>query len=212
MYRATLKQDLIPPSHLEPRRHPKSRTVSLAPSLLAAPPPTAPTATVAVKILHPRVDKIIARDLKIMSIFAHALGLLPGFQWLSLPEEVAVFGKMMREQLDLRIEADNLIEFDRRFQGRKLPVTFPRPLKIWSTKDILVEEYENALPLELFMKNGGGPYNFVLAEIGLDAFLVSVIYLAAIASRVTPLVHTCIIRICYCWTTSCIQISTLETS
>ena len=37
---------------------------------------------------------------------------------------------------------------------------------------MLVEEYENALPLELFLKNGGGPYNDTLAEVGLDAFLV----------------------------------------
>lgn len=132
------------------------------------------------KILHPRVDKLIARDLKIMSIFAHTLSLLPNVQWLSLPEEVDVFGKMMREQLDLRIEADNLIEFEKRFQGRKLPVTFPRPLKVWSTKDVLVEEFENALPLEMFMKNGGGPYNYVLAEIGLDAFLVRANSIAAI--------------------------------
>lgn len=115
-----------------------------------------------------------------MSIFAHTLSLLPNVQWLSLPEEVDVFGKMMREQLDLRIEADNLIEFEKRFQGRKLPVTFPRPLKVWSTKDVLVEEFENALPLEMFMKNGGGPYNYVLAEIGLDAFLVRANSIAAI--------------------------------
>lgn len=82
-----------------------------------------------------------------------------------------VFGKMMNEQLDLRIEADNLLEFERKFGKRKLPVTFPRPLKVWSTRDLLVEEYENALPLETFMRNGGGPYNDILAEVGLDAFL-----------------------------------------
>ncbi|THH33156.1 hypothetical protein EUX98_g1061 [Antrodiella citrinella] len=106
-----------------------------------------------------------------MSIFAHALTFLPGMQWLSLPDEVDVFGKMMNEQLNLRIEADNLIEFESKFQGRNLPVTFPRPLKVWSTRDVLVEEFENAVPLETFMKNGGGPCNSILAEIGLDAFL-----------------------------------------
>lgn len=50
-------------------------------------------------------------------------------------------------------------------------MTFPRPLKVWSTQDILVEEYQNALPLETFLKNGGGPFNDGLAEMGLDAFL-----------------------------------------
>ncbi|KAI0082092.1 ABC1-domain-containing protein [Panus rudis PR-1116 ss-1] len=168
VYRATLKRDLIPPSHLEPRRHHKR---SLTPTILQQPAPSAPSAAVAVKILHPRVDKLISRDLSIMSFFAKALSLFPGMQWLSLPEEVDIFGKMMSEQLDLRIEANNLVEFESKFQGRKLPVSFPRPLEMWSTRDVLIEEYENALPLEVFMKNGGGPYNNVLAEVGLDAFL-----------------------------------------
>lgn len=116
---------------------------------------------------------MIRRDLRIMSFFANALSLIPGVQWLSLPEEVAVFGQMMHEQLDLRNEGRNLEEFDRRFARRRLPVTFPRPLQTWSTQDVLVEEYQNALSLELFLKNGAGPYNDTMAEVGLDAFLVS---------------------------------------
>jgi aarF domain-containing kinase len=55
---------------------------------------------------------------------------------------------------------------------RHAPVTFPRPLRIWSTRDLLVEEFQMAIPLELFLKNGGGPYDDLLAELGLDAFLV----------------------------------------
>lgn len=113
-----------------------------------------------------------------MAFFAHALTYIPGVQWLSLPEEVEVFGRMMREQLDLRNEGRNLVEFEKRFAGRRLPVSFPRPLQVWSTKDILVEEYQNALSLEDFLRNGGGPYNDTLAEVGLDAFLVGVDFLA----------------------------------
>jgi aarF domain-containing kinase len=94
-------------------------------------------------------------------------------QWLSLPEEVEVFREMMSQQLDLRHEAENLLTFERNFAPRNVPVTFPRPLKAWSTKNLLIEEYENALPLELFLKNGGGPYDDQVATIGLDAFLVS---------------------------------------
>jgi len=171
VYCATLKSDLIPPSHLSPKRQPKSRAAVLTPTIIPQATPSAPTAAVAIKVLHPKVNMLIARDLKIMSFFARVLDILPGMQWLSLPEEVMVFGKMMNEQLDLRIEADNLLEFERKFGKRKLPVTFPRPLKVWSTRDLLVEEYENALPLETFMRNGGGPYNDILAEVGLDAFL-----------------------------------------
>lgn len=170
VYRAKLRSDLIPPSHLAPKR-PHSGPASLAPAILH-PREVVPTNDVAIKILHPKVEKMINRDLRIMSFFAHALTLIPGVQWLSLPEEVEVFGRMMREQLDLRNEGRNLTEFEKRFSGRRLPVTFPRPLQVWSTRDILVEEYQNALSLEDFLRNGGGPYNDVLAEVGLDVFLV----------------------------------------
>ncbi|KAF7793377.1 hypothetical protein EIP86_004489 [Pleurotus ostreatoroseus] len=171
VYRATLKHDLVPPSLLTPKSKSHARSpVDIATTILQPPPP-APSAAVAVKILHPSVEKLIKRDLQLMSFFAHALTLIPGVQWLSLPEEVELFGQMMYGQLDLRIEGRNLAEFEKRFAGRNLPVTFPRALEMWSTKDVLVEEYQNALSLEDFLKNGGGPYNDMLAEVGLDAFL-----------------------------------------
>lgn len=108
-----------------------------------------------------------------MSFFAHFITLFPGMQWLSLPEEVDVFGKMMFQQLDLRHEAENLLGFETNFASRKVPVTFPRPLVSWSTTDLLIEEYQNALPLEAFLKNGGGPFEDQVATVGLDAFLAS---------------------------------------
>lgn len=175
VYRATLKKDLIPPSYLGPRRSRKRKTsaASLAPVILQHPPPSVPTASVAIKILHPQAAKTISRDLAIMTFFAHCISLLPGMQWISLPDEVNVFGNMMSQQLDLRNEAENLLTFEQNFSHRKVPATFPRPLQIWSTQDILVEEYENALPLEYFLRNGGGPYDDQVATFGLDAFLVS---------------------------------------
>ena len=173
VYRATLKQDLIPPSYLGPRRTRKIPGGPLGPVILQDPLPSVPTASVAIKVLHPNVSKLIARDLRIMSFFAHCLNILPGMQWLSLPEEVDVFGCMMNQQLDLRHEADNLSTFESNFASRKVPVSFPRPLKMWSTKDLLIEEHMNALPLGAFLLNGGGPFDDQIATIGLDAFLVS---------------------------------------
>ena len=173
VYKATLKHDLIPPSFLGPKRQLKSTAAALAPTILNPDPPlSVPTASVALKILHPGVAHTIARDLSIMSFFAHCISLLPGMQWLSLPEEVDVFGTMMSQQLDLRHEADNLDVFEANFAERNVSVTFPRPLKVWSTKDLLIEEYQNALPLETFLRNGGGPYDDTVATVGLDAFLV----------------------------------------
>ncbi|KAF5388587.1 hypothetical protein D9757_004643 [Collybiopsis confluens] len=171
VYRATLKKDLLPPSYLGPRRQKKISAAALNSMALTNPPPSVPTAAVAIKILHPGVAKTIARDLSIMSFFAQFISLFPNMQWLSLPEEVDVFGKMMFSQLDLRHEADNLRTFETNFSHRNVPVTFPRPLQVWSTPHLLVEEFENALPLESFLKNGGGPYDEQVATAGLDAFL-----------------------------------------
>ncbi|KAF8349665.1 hypothetical protein F5887DRAFT_878026 [Amanita rubescens] len=174
VYRATLKKDLIPPSYLGPRRTGKKHRTpagALAPVILHEPPPSVPSAAVAIKILHPNVEKMISRDLSIMAFFARCISFIPGMQWLSLPQEVEVFGNLMSRQLDLRNEADNLETFEHNFAYRRVPVTFPRSLKLWSTKDILVEEYENAVSMEYFLANGAGPFDEQLATIGLDAFL-----------------------------------------
>ncbi|KAF9478031.1 atypical/ABC1/ABC1-C protein kinase [Pholiota conissans] len=171
VYRATLKQDIIPPAYLGPRRTRKSPGGALGPVILQDPIPSVPTASVAIKVLHPHVATTIARDLRIMDLFARIINVLPGMQWISLPEEVAAFGSMMHQQLDLRHEADNLSIFEAHFAPRRVPVTFPRPLKLWSTSELLVEEYMNALPLELFLRNGGGPFDYQIATVGLDAFL-----------------------------------------
>jgi aarF domain-containing kinase len=134
--------------------------------------------SVAIKVLHPRVRKTVRRDIAIMSIFANIINVFPGMNWLSLPEEVSVFGEMMNSQLDLRVEAANLKRFERNFKGRGHQVTYPRPIKLGGdreeTQDVLMEEFEDALPLKHFLRNGGGPYDDRIANIGLDAFLVSV--------------------------------------
>lgn len=142
------------------------------------------TATVAIKVIHPRVRKTIRRDIAIMSIFANFINAFPGMQWFSLPEEVQVFGEMMNSQLDLRVEASNLDKFLHNFEKRGRRVTFPTPIKVGDgkkeleeeMKDVLLEEFEDALPLKYFLQNGGGPYDHKIANIGLDAFLASLIF------------------------------------
>jgi aarF domain-containing kinase len=116
-----------------------------------------------------------------MSIFANVINLFPGMEWLSLPDEVSVFGEMMNSQLDLRVEAANLDKFDVNFQKRGRTVSFPKPIKLGDSgeyahrfdesKDVLMEEFEDALPLKHFLRNGGGPFDEKIANIGLDAFL-----------------------------------------
>lgn len=172
VYRATLRKDIIPPSYLNPKRRKRRGAEVLDPISPFDLPSAVPSNAVAIKILHPRVSQNIQRDLSIMRFFARALSFVPGMQWLSLPEEVEVFGSMMAEQLDLRREAENLKTFEANFSQRKAAVSFPRPLTLFSSRDVLVEEFQNALPLEIFLRNGGGPYDTQISELGLDAFLV----------------------------------------
>ena len=183
VYKAKLKQDLLPPEFLE-AKHPSpskergerkkiQKTLALTFDEDEA-PPKIPTGSVAIKILHPKVNKTIARDIKIMSFFANIINLFPGAEWLSFPEEVKVFAGMMFSQLDLRNEAENLLRFEENFGKRRSAVNFPRPLPSFSTKELLIEEFEDALPLKYFLNMGGAGFDHRIANLGLDTFLVSV--------------------------------------
>ena len=126
---------------------------------------------VAIKVLHPKVARTVERDLAIMRFFAQLIHRIPGMRWISLPDQVAMFGEMMREQLDLRIEARNLETFQRNFRDR-YTVTFPTPLIQFATKEMLIEEFVDAFPLKTYLQNGAGPFDLKIADIGLDGFLV----------------------------------------
>jgi aarF domain-containing kinase len=143
----------------------------LAPHLLADEPE--PEKAVAVKVLHPNVTKMIYRDLRLMGLFATLLDRLPGVEWLSLPDEVEVFGKLMKSQLDLRGEGANLVRFRTNFARRRHEdVDFPRPLTMFTSRHVLVEQFEDAVPLRAFLNASGGPFDDRIAHLGLDAFLV----------------------------------------
>lgn len=107
--------------------------------------------TVAIKVLHPKARQIVDRDLRILDFLASALTMIPTIHWISLPEEVKVFGEMMRDQLDLRVEARNLQRFNEQF-GDSNQVKFPHPVLAFTTKDMLIEEFENGIPLNVFLE------------------------------------------------------------
>lgn len=186
VYRAVLNPELLPVDYLQVKDSGGESKGALVDKLASAPraladysnpndarPPSVPTSAVAIKILHPHVHSTIRRDLSIMSFFARCLSFIPSVEWLSLSDEISVFGTMMNEQLDLRIEARNLREFERNFEGRRSAVGFPRPLEEFSNSDVLVEEFQEAVPLKAFLRNGSGSFDHRLANLGLDAFLVS---------------------------------------
>lgn len=63
------------------------------------------------------------------------------------------------------------VTFENKFMHRPT-VSFPRALKRYTSSQVLIEEFEDAVPLEAFLANGGGAYDHRIANLGLDAFLV----------------------------------------
>ncbi|KAF2644650.1 ABC1-domain-containing protein [Massarina eburnea CBS 473.64] len=177
VYKAKLKSDLatiednnkdLEPPNLR-RRIRKNVDVTLKNI-----PHRVPSSHVAVKVLHPHVERIVRRDLRIMGFFAAIINAIPTMEWLSFPDEVAQFGEMMRLQLDLRIEAANLTLFRHNFKDRTT-AWFPYPYTEYTTRNVLIEEYAQGIPLEDFLQNGGGPFQEDIANEGLNDFLTMVL-------------------------------------
>lgn len=137
---------------------------------LKSTPQRVPSSYVAIKVLHPNIERIVRRDLKIMAFFASIINAIPTMEWLSFPDEVEQFGEMMRLQLDLRIEAANLTIFRKNFRNRTT-AWFPYPYTQYTSRHVLVEEFAQGIPLEDFLQNGGGVFQKEIADEGLDAFL-----------------------------------------
>jgi len=172
VYKAKLKADLAT-SDDQALGEPQSlreRAFKTVDPLLKSTPHRVPSSYVAIKVLHPKIERIVRRDLRIMGFFASLINAVPTMEWLSFPDEVAQFGEMMRLQLDLRIESANLTIFRRNFRNRST-AWFPYPYSQYTTRQVLVEEFATGIPLEHFLQNGGGVFQKEIADEGLDAFL-----------------------------------------
>jgi len=172
VYKAKLKPGLAIPGDpdLEQPRNMRQNVRKNVDTLIKSTPQRVPSSYVAIKVLHPGVERTVRRDLCIMGIFASVLNYIPTIEWLSLPDEAQQFGEMMRLQLDLRIEAANLAIFRRNFKERTT-AWFPFPYAQFTTRHVLVEEFAQGLPLSDLMENGGGVFQKDIADEGLDAFL-----------------------------------------
>jgi aarF domain-containing kinase len=174
VYKARLKPDLAVPGERDitdgAPKNLRQKVRKNVDALVKSSPQRVPSAYVAIKVLHPKVERIVRRDLRIMGLFAAIINAIPTMHWLSLPDEVAQFGEMMRLQLDLRIEAANLTIFRNHFQNRTT-AWFPYPYAEFTTRQVLVEEFAQGIPLDAFLESGGGVFDQEIANEGLDAFL-----------------------------------------
>lgn len=173
VYKARIRPELALPENLEASHEPRNLRAKVRKNvdvLVKSTPERTPSSYVAVKVLHPGVYRVVRRDLKIMNFFAQAINVIPTMEWLSLPNEVDKFGEMMRLQLDLRIEGTNLSILRNHFRERTT-AWFPYPYTEYTTREVLVEEFAQGIPLSAFLECGGGVFQQEIAHEGLDAFL-----------------------------------------
>lgn len=122
--------------------------------------PSSSTREVAVKILHPRFQESVERDLEFIGIMADALNSLPieHLKMLNLPRAVEEFSVVLHDQSDLTIEAGNLKKFRRNFYGAseqiagRSSIIFPQAIDGWVSSKVLVEDFvHEATPIADFL-------------------------------------------------------------
>jgi len=72
---------------------------------------------VAIKVRRPGLDDLVRFDLAVMRTFAKVISIIPTIRLLAPVESVDEFGRSIRDQIDLRIEAENNKKFTAMFAG-----------------------------------------------------------------------------------------------
>jgi len=99
---------------------------------------TGTTRDVAVKILHPNIRESLWAGSKVLATMS----------WLlSVPLDWSGFKKSVMRQTDLRVEADNILQFQHNFAHLDFVIF---PTIFLATPSVLVESYEQGEPWEIF--------------------------------------------------------------
>ena len=146
-----------------------------------------PPRPVAIKVLHPRMAKRVARDMRFVQTVSNFLHSLPveSIQLLDLPHAARNFTEILLLQADLRVEAVNLVQFRKNFYGhnngddKDSAIFFPQPVEGWIAKNVLVEDLiDGATPISKYLKDNTEEGIHVRKELAsplLRAFLKMVI-------------------------------------
>lgn len=117
---------------------------------------------VAVKVLHPRFQSLVDRDLKFIQAVADLLDSLPSdhIGIMNLPRAAENFGDVLRLQADLTVEAINLKKFrsnffkDEQDEEKRSLIVFPQPVDGWITSQVIVEDFvDDAIPISEYLKD-----------------------------------------------------------
>lgn len=106
---------------------------------------------VAIKLIHPHVEKMIQTDMELLGFFANFIDRFPSLEILSLGETCREYCNMMNAQLDLRLEASNLSEFSAKFANDPW-AAFPTPIDGFVTRNVLIETLMEGSSIANFMR------------------------------------------------------------
>jgi len=120
-----------------------------------------------------------------MYIVAKLVDLIPSFEWLSFPEVVGNFAEAMSSQLSLANEGKQLDRFNSNFSNYK-HVVFPKPQWPWVSDRVLVETFEEGVPMNHFLRQTTGIYHSRLAKTTITSFLKMVLQDNFIVPSQTP--------------------------
>ena len=123
---------------------------------------------VAVKVRRPRVDQIVDFDLTVMRLFARIVALVPSFRLLAPVESVDEFGRAIRTQIDLTVEAANNRRFHRHFASMP-DVDLPALVPELCSRRVLTMSFVRGAKLMDYRKVGADPSR--LARIGFHLLL-----------------------------------------
>jgi len=127
--------------------------------------------TVAVKVRHPGVSEMMECDFELMNRVASCFGRMFPRSLLvaQLKESLMQFGAPMRDQVDLRSEAQSLDSFAENFRWWNR-VSFPLPATGLTAEDVLVESFEEGDHISTYLGKTC-PYNRTLANLGMTCYL-----------------------------------------
>ena len=123
---------------------------------------------VAVKVRRPKLDELVAFDLKVMRGFAHVMALLPSVGLMAPVESVEEFGRGIQMQSDFTIEARNNRKFAENFKDDR-DVIFPALIDGLCSARVLTMEFIDGTKILNFRQTPSDPKR--LAAIGFRVML-----------------------------------------
>ncbi|XP_018349868.1 PREDICTED: uncharacterized aarF domain-containing protein kinase 2 isoform X1 [Trachymyrmex septentrionalis] len=139
--------------------------------LASASPRTRNLQTIAVKVLHPGIESQLKRDIAIMRGLCKCVTyFIPKLYWLNLTDCIDEFARIMENQVDMRLEASNLVRFSANFSKRN-DIIFPYPYTHLTRRRILVESFHEGAPISDYLKYNDAILQRRLARIGIAMVL-----------------------------------------